>query len=909
MATERQEFLHPSAGPSRRDPTKIAIRWRRTAAATEKGALLSRLQLSLVGAPTQPEPGARPLLVVNNTEGLSWAELPQKQVIPNAVLEQLEESELVEWIAAVYRPERVAEGLEGLFCVNPTRLYLSAPAAAALGDVAALGLDLSIDRERSARLPGMVSLRIEDASLVMNRGAVQAAADLAARLERTPGLRPAKDLKFENIPLISPTCGCGPCGAVAAPDACVSTGLQFIPNDPLFAISWGLRQINAPYAWQVSQGDPNITVAVLDQGVELGHPDLNLHPDSWNASTDTPDGSPVGNHGTPCAGIVAQRIDNGQGGAGVAGKCRIMAIATSTWADVDIAEGLYFAADHGARVISMSFGVYPSWGFWDFDLIRTALQYALDRGLVLVAASGNENGGVSRFPGSDARTICIGGSNRDDERKRIGDASIETWWGASYGPDLDVVAPCLEIPATDRLGGAGYDPGDYTTRFNGTSSATPHVAGLAALILSVRPDLHNEEVREIIERTCDKISPPLYAYTLVAGKPNGTWNEETGYGRINVERALEVACDYGKGEKGTCPVPSIDYPCVPKECVAPRAPPWKPFDQCIYWYEPRFVDFQDFVFRIVYEHCLRLLGRQQGPLLYTATLLPGETLKLYHYDRYRRVRSATERVTVHSSLRQTVAALWQTRTKRTEKQFNEVMVKIRSDGDSTITIGGGLFAVSWDIEDPDLTFGTAQSASVESVSESFQQLMLSATQQVDAERSLVVSTYEERDTQDITARTIENHNPCRAVTYFVRCVLECYELHTRVREITWRRRGVRGERWRPLDDLGGLDDAARKRFKSLLDELPRVGAEVRAPTAFTVPTDGALYEAELAHCSSCEPARQVEVGLKLELAKSEARKACLEAELVAMEVERRRALLGRCALTPFAAPVLVTSDS
>ena len=118
-----------------------------------------------------------------------------------------------------------------------------------------------------------------------------------------------------------------------------------------------------------------------------------------------------------------------------------MAIATATWADTDIVEGLYFAADNGARVISMSFGVYPSWGVWNFDIIEDALQYAYNKGLVLVAASGNENIPESRFPGSDSRTICVGGSNRDDLRKSIGDTSIENWWGACYGNNLDVVLP------------------------------------------------------------------------------------------------------------------------------------------------------------------------------------------------------------------------------------------------------------------------------------------------------------------------------------------------------------------------------------------------------------------------------------------------------------------------------------
>lgn len=211
-------------------------------------------------------------------------------------------------------------------------------------------------------------------------------------------------MRFENIPYLSPTADCVP------------PTTEFLPDDPMFGDQWGLQRIQVPRAWEIARADASVTVAVIDEGVELGHPDLELHPESWNASSDVPDGSPTGNHGTACAGIAAARLDNTQGLAGVAGGARVMAIATATWADVDIAEGLYFAADNGARVVSMSFGVYPSWNFWDFDLVRDALQYAHDQGLVLVAASGNEDWAESRFPGSDGRTLCVGGSNRSDER-------------------------------------------------------------------------------------------------------------------------------------------------------------------------------------------------------------------------------------------------------------------------------------------------------------------------------------------------------------------------------------------------------------------------------------------------------------------------------------------------------------
>jgi thermitase len=182
-----------------------------------------------------------------------------------------------------------------------------------------------------------------------------------------------------------------------------------------------------------------------------------------------------------------------------------MAIATN-FADTEVVEGLNYAADNGARVVSMSFGVYSSWMVWDFTIIETALQYCQDKNLVLVAASGNENQAVARFLDRIPEQFCVGGSNPHDIRKSIGDTSIENWWGACYGPDLDVVAPCLEIYTTDRLGALGYTPTDYDPRFNGTSSATPHVAALAGLIVSLNPTLSNTDVRKIISETCDKIS-------------------------------------------------------------------------------------------------------------------------------------------------------------------------------------------------------------------------------------------------------------------------------------------------------------------------------------------------------------------------------------------------------------------
>jgi Subtilase family len=923
MAASPRTFEHPSFGRCVLVPSLIAIKWTEPLDPESAAATLSEHSLmpATAGKRQARDKGGRDPRPVNVNQGetLAWATATRR--LSDAALTRLAEDDKVEWVAPAYRAAAAEPGPQSYFAVNPTVLLLSQAASAAVGELSALDADVVADEGRSALLKGWVVLNLPKGNAI----------ELAGRIRRaTSASVLAEGVRLENIPYISPTC-CGCSGASSSGSAvrqrrCTPSATGLTPDDTLYPNQWGLERINSPRAWPLSEGDPNVVVAVLDQGVDLTHPDLNLWPVSYSTVTHTNDGSPVGNHGTACAGIIAAKIDNSLGVAGLAGGCRAMAIATN-FADTEVAEGLYFAADNGARVVSMSFGVYPAWMIWDFSLIQAALQYCQDRGLVLVAASGNENANVSRFPGSDPRTICVGGSNRDDMRKAIGDSSVESWWGACFGPDLDVVAPCLEIPTTDRQGAAGYTPTDYDLAFNGTSSATPHVAGLAALILSVAPSLGNLDVRRIISETTDKINTGGYVYGPTAGKPFGTWNDEVGYGRINVERALLVACASGSDcrDGGPC---CVELPVPEPCCVSPCDPPWRPEAQCLVWYDTRSIQFplgrdvgrpvealaaaaRAYIeFRITYEHRLCLLGKQHGPLLYTLTLLPHEKATLYHSERYRQVTSVQQRYSVQTTFMQFLSVVHEARVTSTLDALSDRLTSARTG--SSGTVGGGFFGGFFGFggessSSSQVSVSDRQMLRVGVVADQFSRSAFQASQLTHAERSLVVSTYEDRESADITARTLQNENDCRAVTYFVRQVVELYALSTIVTDVEYHIVAPNvPPNWHSVNDLGWLPAQVQSQIKALLPLLPKVGEVVSRPRPITLPTDGAVYDPELAHCCSCEPEREAAIAIQLERQKAEALRACLEAQLLEIELQRRRMLLQKGDLTPYAPPAQPT---
>jgi thermitase len=177
---------------------------------------------------------------------------------------------------------------------------------------------------------------------------------------------------------------------------------------------------------------------------------------------------------------------------------------------------------------------------------------------------------------------------------------------------------------------------------------------------------------------------------------------------------------------------------------------------------------------------------------------------------------------------------------------------------------------------------------------------MQASQMTHAERSVGVSTYEEKETADITSRVIHNDNACRAVTYFVRKVVELYAFSTVVSDISYRINapGVPAE-WHSSNDLAWLPVPIQNQIKAVVKLLPKVGDIVERPKPVSIPTDGTVYDPELAHCCSCEPERAAAIEIQLEKQKAEALRACLETQMLEVELQRRRMLLQKGDLTPF----------
>ncbi|GIV78648.1 MAG: hypothetical protein KatS3mg050_3042 [Litorilinea sp.] len=298
----------------------------------------------------------------------------------------------------------------------------------------------------------------------------------------------------------------------------------FLPNDPALSSpeqGYAFVRIHALEGWEITTGSPEVVIAILDTGLNLQHPEFagRIVP-GYDFVNDDPDPTDDHGHGTHAAGLIAAAIDNGIGLAGVCPNCRLMPIKvlngqnSGTW--FNVARGILFAVDHGARVINLSLGSsVPS------QTVAEAVRYAEERGVLVVAAAGNADSDAPFYPAALDPVIGVSATMENDQ----------TWSLSNQGSYVDVAAPGHIIYSTyhdlnNRFGG-------YTF-MSGTSMATPLVAGLAGLLLSQDLQRQPADLRFLITASADDLGEP-------------GWDPIYGYGRINVARALSLTTSQPAG--------------------------------------------------------------------------------------------------------------------------------------------------------------------------------------------------------------------------------------------------------------------------------------------------------------------------------------------------------------------------
>jgi len=330
------------------------------------------------------------------------------------------------------------------------------------------------------------------------------------------------------------------------------TEIMLTPNDPYYSSygSWGqsyldmygLYNISAGNAWNQTTGNSNVTVAVIDTGLDYTHPDIvnnvwtnideipnNGIDDDGNGYIDdyygydfvNRDSNPIDDHGhgTHCSGTIAGVTNNGVGVAGVSWSSKIMALkflgSTGSGYYSDAILAIQYAVDNGAQILSNSWG-----GYGTSQGLQDAINYAYSNGAVFVAAAGNSNWDTSYYqPAGMDNVFTVSAVDQDDIKASF----------SNYGNEVDVAAPGVNILSLRASGTTmGSVVGTNYTRASGTSMATPHVAGVAALVLAAHPTMSNQEIENNIKNYADD-------------KGATSFDVYYGYGRINAEQAVLAA--------------------------------------------------------------------------------------------------------------------------------------------------------------------------------------------------------------------------------------------------------------------------------------------------------------------------------------------------------------------------------
>jgi subtilisin-like proprotein convertase family protein len=334
---------------------------------------------------------------------------------------------------------------------------------------------------------------------------------------------------------------------------------RFMPNDTLLPFMWNIKNtgtnipdgitgipgcdMNMELAWDVTGGNPNVLISIIDTGIDTNHTDLrdNLcDRREWYDAFDN-DQKPYDEyyHGTGVSGTSSAVGNNNIGNAGIAYNCKILPVRVfgpypqGLSTDLILAKGLNWAWKHGAAVMNCSWG-----GGIPGSLITMAIQHAVNygrngKGSVVFGGAGNADTNIVIYPASMPEVIGVGGLSPCNERKskvscdRVGGPNQN--WGACYGEGMEIVAPCTYIGTTTLLGG-------WCICGNGTSVSSPLAAGVAGLMISKNINISGDSVKMIIERTARKVGN--YSYNIP--RENGMWSIEMGYGTIDAKACLDM---------------------------------------------------------------------------------------------------------------------------------------------------------------------------------------------------------------------------------------------------------------------------------------------------------------------------------------------------------------------------------